>query len=98
MEENKKEISLEEYKKAYREMEKEGAKKGAFIHLAIYIVVNAILIFVDLSSSGELWFFWPLIGWGIGVIAHFFSLQSVEKEFKEKEAEAEKRARQSQSE
>jgi hypothetical protein len=47
------------------------AKIGFFIHLAVYIVVNSLLIIINISTSPQyLWFKWPLIGWGIGVIFH----------------------------
>lgn len=47
------------------------ARIGFFIHLAVYVVVNAILIVIDLTTSpNELWFYWPLLGWGIGIAFH----------------------------
>lgn len=46
-------------------------KLSFFIHLAVYIAVNVLLIAVNLLTVPEhLWFYWPLLGWGIGVIAH----------------------------
>lgn len=39
-------------------------------HLGIYLVVNAALFMMDMLSSGGVWFYWPLLGWGIGVGAH----------------------------
>jgi len=47
------------------------ARIGFYIHLTAFLVVNAVLIFINLStSSGHLWFQWPLLGWGIGIAAH----------------------------
>jgi asparagine N-glycosylation enzyme membrane subunit Stt3 len=47
------------------------ALKGFYIHLTIYILVNAGLLLLNLlSSPGTLWFYWPLLGWGIGLAAH----------------------------
>ena len=47
-------------------------KKGFFIHFAIYILVNAILIVIWASTgAGFPWFVFPLGGWGIGVLFHF---------------------------
>lgn len=44
---------------------------GFYIHLTAFVVVNALLLFVNLTTSPErLWFYWPLLGWGIGIIAH----------------------------
>jgi hypothetical protein len=47
------------------------ARIGFYIHLAVYVLVNAGLIALNLSTSTEhLWFKWPLLGWGIGVGFH----------------------------
>ena len=45
--------------------------KGFYSHLMVYALVNLALFVLDLiSSPGLQWFFWPLFGWGIGVLAH----------------------------
>ena len=50
-------------------------KLGFYIHLAVYILVNGLLIAIDLMSSpGTYWFIWPLIGWGIGLLFHGLSI------------------------
>ena len=47
------------------------AKMAFYIHLAVYVFVNALLVAVNiLTSAGHLWFQWPLLGWGIGVFVH----------------------------
>lgn len=90
-----KEITLEDYKRAYREMEKEEARNGFIVHLVVYILVNVMLIVINLMYTPEaLWFFFPLIGWGIGVSMHYlFGVRLIEKDLIEKEAKAEYRAR-----
>ncbi len=46
-------------------------KKGFFVHLSVYIVVNIILILIwALTSPGFPWFAFPLGGWGIGLLFH----------------------------
>ncbi len=51
------------------------AKIGFYIHLAVYVGVNALLIIINLTSSPQyLWFKWPLLGWGIGVFFHGLSV------------------------
>jgi len=48
-------------------------RRGFYIHLAAYLVVNALLVGVNLATSTKyLWFKWPLLGWGIGILAHAF--------------------------
>lgn len=45
--------------------------KGFYSHLASFVVVNAGLILINLLfSPGALWFVWPLLGWGIGLLSH----------------------------
>jgi uncharacterized membrane protein len=44
---------------------------GFKIHLAAYVLVNLALIAINLlTTPDKLWFYWPLIGWGLGIIAH----------------------------
>jgi hypothetical protein len=58
----------EAYQKAKARVE---AKLGFYIHLAVYVGVNILLVIVNLLSSPQyLWFKWPLIGWGIGLCFH----------------------------
>jgi len=89
-----KEITLEDYKRAYREVEKEEARRGFIIHLVVYILGNAMLTTINLIYTIKvLWFFYPLIGWGIGLTIHYlFAVRWLESELKDKEARAEYRA------
>jgi hypothetical protein len=49
-------------------------KLDFFSHLAVYGVVNVILIVINLTTSpGYYWFKWPLLGWGIGIFLHGMS-------------------------
>ena len=89
------EISLEEYKKAYVEIVSEEEKRDFSVHLVVYVLVNAMLIAINFIYSPEdIWFFYPLIGWGIGISMHYlFAVHWIQKELTEKEAKAEYRAR-----
>ncbi len=53
---------------------KQATKERAFYgHLAKYVVVMSGLAALNLlTSPGTLWFFWPLLGWGIGLASHAF--------------------------
>jgi hypothetical protein len=45
--------------------------KGFYGNLIAYIIVNMGLLALNLvTSPSHLWFFWPLLGWGIGVVIH----------------------------
>ena len=48
-------------------------KKGFFTHLAVYVVVNIVLVIIWAfpSGGGYPWFLWPLGGWAIGILFHF---------------------------
>ncbi|MFD1602655.1 2TM domain-containing protein [Flavobacterium artemisiae] len=63
--------------------------KGFYGNLTSYILVNVILIIVNLSTSpNHLWFYWPLLWWGVGVLIHglkvFELLPSLGKDWEEK--------------
>jgi hypothetical protein len=56
------------YERARRRVE---AKFGFYIHLAVYVAVNILLVVLNLRYSPQhLWFFWPLFGWGVGICFH----------------------------
>jgi len=51
-------------------------KRGWFIHAAVYAVVNIGLIVLNLvlvakTDDDFLWFFFPLVCWGIGLTLHY---------------------------
>ena len=56
----------------YQEAKKQVEEiKGFYFHLISYLLVNAVLLIINLLTSPEyLWFIWPIIGWGVGLIIH----------------------------
>lgn len=47
------------------------AKRGFTIHLAVYVIVNALLVVIwAVTGMGYFWPIWPLAGWGIAVAIH----------------------------
>jgi hypothetical protein len=47
------------------------AKRAFWVHLTVYILVNALLVFIwAINASDYFWPMWPMLGWGIGVVAH----------------------------
>lgn len=47
------------------------AKRAFWVHLTVYILVNALLVFIwAINTSDYFWPMWPMLGWGIGVVAH----------------------------
>jgi len=64
----------EKYKKAEKIVE---AKLGFYRHLIVYLAVNALLFIINIITAPRaLWFYWPLIGWGIGLFFHGVSVFS----------------------
>ena len=61
-----------EHDEAYHEAKKRlQLKLGFRIHLIVYVGVILLLLFIDLSKSGDgIWVIWPALGWGIGLIVH----------------------------
>jgi hypothetical protein len=58
----------EKYRKAKRRVEE---LRGFYSHLITYILVNILLFVINLvTSSGNWWFYWPTIFWGIAVLVH----------------------------
>ena len=51
------------------------ALRGFYIHAAVYGLVNGGLLLLNLLvSPASLWFYWSLLGWGIGLAAHALSV------------------------
>ncbi len=47
------------------------ALRGFYTHLVVYVLVNSFLFLLNIiGSPDKLWFFWPLLGWGIAIALH----------------------------
>lgn len=47
--------------------------KGFYIHLFVYILVNAGLVILNLILHQN-WWYWVVFGWGIGLVSHALSV------------------------
>jgi hypothetical protein len=48
---------------------------GFAIHFAAYLAVNILLIVINLvTTPGKYWFYWPLLGWGLGIAGHAYGV------------------------
>src|SRR5512132_3531924 len=66
------ENNLEDYKQADRELEREEARRSFTIHAIVYALVMTGLIILNLTVATEFpWAVFPLVGWGIGLTAHY---------------------------
>jgi hypothetical protein len=50
------------------------AVKGFYIHLLVYVCVNAGLIGINIATKSDWWAQWPLLGWGVGVLGHYIGV------------------------
>lgn len=58
----------EAYQSAKKRVE---AKMGFYTHLSVYVAVILFLAVINfLTSSGTIWFHWPMFGWGFAVVLH----------------------------
>ena len=46
-----------------------GAKMGWYVHAAVYLLVNLLLVGLA-ASLGQRWAVFPLLGWGLGLLIH----------------------------
>jgi hypothetical protein len=45
--------------------------RAFYVHLSVYVAVNTLLHVINLvTAPRQYWAFWPLFGWGIGLLAH----------------------------
>lgn len=91
------EVTLAAYKQAEAELRIEEGRLGFLTHTIIYVLVNALLIVLNLLVvPGYIWFFYPLIAWGIGLSLHYlYEVRWVRRMIEDREAKVEYRARQS---
>ncbi len=83
------EVNYNEEDRYFSAKKKVESIKGFYGNLTAYIGVNIILLIINLWTSPEyLWFFWPLMWWGLGVIFHglkvFDVIPFLGKEWEEK--------------
>ena len=48
--------------------------KGFYTHATAYVLVNSGLFAINLLAGGGWWFYWPLLGWGVGLGIHALSV------------------------
>lgn len=46
------------------------AEKGFYVHLATYAIVIGFLFLINAATGTKWWFYWPALGWGIGILVH----------------------------
>jgi hypothetical protein len=56
------------YERARRRVEEE---KGFYNHLFVYAVFVVFFFILNQLTARAQWWYWPTLGWGIGVFSHF---------------------------
>jgi hypothetical protein len=59
------------YERAHAKVQ---AIKGFYVHALAFVAVNIALFALNAIVGGVWWFYWPLIGWGIGLGLHAFGV------------------------
>lgn len=50
-------------------------KKEFYEHLTVYIIMSAFFFLINaVTAFGNWWFHWPILGWGLGVMFHYFDV------------------------
>jgi hypothetical protein len=88
------EITVEDYKQADRQLEREEARRGFTIHAIVYAVVMTGLIILTLTVATEFpWAVFPLVCWGFGLTMHYlFGVRWVGKVITDRQTKVEQRA------
>ena len=59
--------------------------KGFYGNLISYCIVIPFLVILNLMTSPrQLWFYWPMLGWGIGLLAHGMNVFAIGRNWEEK--------------
>ena len=60
-----------QYERYQRAQKQVNEIKSFYGNLVAYILANGFMLYINLRYSPEyLWFFWPLLGWGLGLLFH----------------------------
>ena len=75
-------MAKDPYKAAKKRVEE---KKEFYKHLVIFAIVMPFLFTINmLTSPFHYWFVYPLLGWGLGLAIHFFTVFGFRGRFYEK--------------
>lgn len=65
-------MNNQKYKEARKRVK---SKKEFYEHLTVFAVMSVFFFLLNaLTAFGNWWFYWPILGWGIGVLFHYFEV------------------------
>lgn len=86
-------MSDSNYERAQKKVKE---KKEFYQHLISYLVMGVFFYILNMmTSSGSSWWYWPMMGWGIGIAMHYFQvfgipgIGRIDEEWEQKEIEKE---------
>ncbi len=51
------------------------AKREFYQHLSTYAVMSVFFFLLNaVTAFGNWWFYWPMLGWGVGIMFHYFDV------------------------
>jgi hypothetical protein len=64
-------VTVPEDQDAYRRARRRVREiRGFYVHVAVFVTVNFLLHLINFVATPKVyWAFWPLVGWGIGLLA-----------------------------
>ena len=76
---NKENLAYEKAAKRVKDL------KGFYGNLTSYCLVIPFLLIINLINTPKhLWFYWPMLGWGFGIVAHAVNTFGIGKNWEEK--------------
>jgi 2TM domain len=68
----KKAANTDPYEMARRQVKK---KKAFYRHLSVYLVMGGFFYVLNMMTNpGHLWFYWPMLGWGLGLAMQYVTV------------------------
>ena len=61
---------MEQQEKYARAKKRVNEIKSFYSHLFTYAAIMVLLIVIDFRDAGNVWFYWPLMGWGMLIVSH----------------------------
>ena len=88
------EITLEDYKRVDRQLERQDARRGFAIHAIVYGLVMTGLIILSVTVGDVFpWAGLPLACWGVGLTLHYlFGVRWADKTISGRQAQIQQRA------
>lgn len=70
-------IEQQRYEKAHKKVQE---IKGFYIHFIVFAVITPMFVFINLRFTPVYhWFWFPILGWGVGLFFHWFGVIGVDK-------------------